>query len=51
MDYELIFWVAAPFVFIAGIFLRALWKDWKAEKASRWAKEHADDFNKDLWED
>lgn len=44
MDYELIFWVAAPFVLVAGIFLCAWWKDWRAE-------EHADDFNKDLWED
>jgi hypothetical protein len=51
MDYELIFWVIAPFVLIAAIFLRTWWKDRKAEKAGRWAKEHADDFNKDLWED
>lgn len=51
MDYELIFWVAAPFVLVAGIFLGAWWKERKAEKASRWAEEHADDFNKDLWED
>lgn len=51
MDYELIFWVTAPFVLIATIFLCAGWKERKAEKARRWKKEHADDFNKDLWEE
>jgi hypothetical protein len=51
MDYELIFWVTAPFVLIATIFLRAWWKERRAERARRWEEEHADDFNKDLWED
>lgn len=51
MDYELIFWVTTPFVLIVGIFLHAWWKERKAEKANRWEEEHADDFNKDLWED
>ena len=51
MDYELIFWVAAPFVLIAAILLYTEWKEWKAEEARRWEEEHADDFNKDLWED
>jgi hypothetical protein len=51
MDYELIFWVAAPFVLIAAVFLCAWWKERRAERARRWEEEHADDFNKDLWED
>lgn len=51
MDWELIFWVVSPFVLIAAIFLCAGWKEWKAAEARRWEEEHADDFNKDLWED
>lgn len=51
MDYELIFWVTAPFVLFALLVVRELWLDWKEEAERRWNKEHADDFNKDLWED
>lgn len=51
MDYELIFWVAAPFVLIAGIFAYGLFRDWAEEKNCRWEEEHGDDWNKDVWEE
>ena len=47
MDYELIFWVTAPFVLGFGILLHGLLKD-RAERYNRnWEREHCDDFNKD----
>jgi hypothetical protein len=51
MDYELIFWIAAP----AAVLLLALWRGLRALRAEDNAREleklTADDFNKDFWEE
>lgn len=51
MDWELIFWVTSPIVAILSIFVYGYLQDKKyLDKKKNW-QEHADDFNKDLWEE
>lgn len=51
MDYELLFWIVAP---VALPLLVLVWSAlrMRAEDRKReWNKLHADDFNKDIWEE
>jgi hypothetical protein len=51
MDYELIFWVVAPFVLMGIIIGRMYLQARRSQQKADWEREHADDFNKDIWED
>lgn len=51
MDYELIFWVCAAVVIPIILIGFVAYRIRSNERAEEWRREHADDFNKDLWED
>ena len=51
MDYELLFWVGTP-IACALLILSCFALHAQAERHQHeWNKVHADDFNKDLWEE
>lgn len=51
MDYELIFWAAAPAVTLLLIVWRGLHTLRQEDDARELEKLTADDFNKDFWEE
>ena len=50
MDWELVFWVVAPFVLIGLVLVTSAVAEYRENKKRRWRREHADDFNKDIWD-
>lgn len=51
MDYELTFWIVAPIVCILLMLIRSARRMRTEERRQEWNELHADDFNKDLWEE
>ena len=47
MDWELIFWVAAPIVLVVGGVIAEIVKERRDWNRKRWEWEHQDDWNKD----
>lgn len=51
MDFELIFWLCAVAVLPVVAFGALVCRDYMNDRARQWRREHADNFNMDVWED
>lgn len=51
MDYELLFWIVAPIALPLLVLVRSALRMRAEDRKREWNKLHADDFNKDIWEE